>query len=107
MDESRKQFAENDNLVDRLNGMASYLADKGAVKAPDLLNEAAREICELRNSIGAIRKLNNGMWRWTSCMSYNESYVGEPGGLLKSSIREIEHILDAEKDRAAGIKVKE
>jgi len=79
MDESRKQFAENDNLVDRLHGMASYLADKGAVKAPDLLKEAAREIRELRKSIGAIRKLNNGMWRWTSCMSYNESYVGEPG----------------------------
>lgn len=107
MNESTKQFNENDNLVDRLNGMASYLADKGAVKAPDLLKEAAMEICELRNSIGAIRKLNNGMWRWTSCMSYNESYVGEPDGLLKSSIREIEHILDAEKDRATRIKVKE
>lgn len=103
---SKEQFIENDNLLDRLHGMARYLADKGAVKAPDLLSEAAREISELRNSIGAIRKINNGLYSWTSRMSYNESYVGEPGGLLKSSIREIEHITDAEKYRATGIKVK-
>jgi hypothetical protein len=27
--------------------------------------------------------------KWTSCMSYNDSYVGEPPGFLKSTIREL------------------
>lgn len=49
---------------------------------------------DLRRSFGAVARLNNEMYRWTSCMSYNGSYVGEPEGLLKRNIREIEHILD-------------
>lgn len=50
---------------------------------------------DVRRTLAAVAKLNNEMYRWTSCMSYNASYVGEPGGLLKGHIREIEHIMDA------------
>ncbi|MFJ7174548.1 DUF551 domain-containing protein [Citrobacter freundii] len=50
---------------------------------------------DVRRSLEAVAKLNNDMYRWTSCMSYNGSYVGEPEGLLKRNIREIEHIMDA------------
>lgn len=50
---------------------------------------------DLRRSFEAVARLNNEMYRWTSCMSYNGSYVGEPEGLLKRNIREIEHIMDA------------
>ncbi|QXC19304.1 hypothetical protein [Citrobacter braakii] len=49
---------------------------------------------DLRHSFEAVARLNNEMYRWTSCMSYNGSYVGEPEGLLKRNIREIERILD-------------
>lgn len=49
---------------------------------------------DLRRSFEAVARLNNEMYRWTSCMSYNGSYVGEPEGLLKRNIREIERILD-------------
>lgn len=50
---------------------------------------------DLLRSFDAVARLNNEMYRWTSCMSYNGSYVGEPEGLLKRNIREIEHIMDA------------
>ncbi|MEZ4091623.1 hypothetical protein [Salmonella enterica] len=50
---------------------------------------------DLRRSFEAVARLNNEMYRWTSCMSYNGSYVGEPEGLLKRNIREIEHIMDS------------
>lgn len=50
---------------------------------------------DLRRSFEAVARLNNEMYRWTSCMSYNGSYVGEPEGLLKRNIREIERILDS------------
>lgn len=53
---------------------------------------------DLRRSFEAVARLNNEMYRWTSCMSYNGSYVGEPEGLLKRNIREIEHILDNRKN---------
>ncbi|ATT79940.1 hypothetical protein EH355_19395 [Salmonella enterica] len=49
---------------------------------------------DLRRSLEAVARLNNEMYRWTSCLSYNGSYVGEPEGLFKRNIREIEHILD-------------
>ncbi|EAA6551003.1 hypothetical protein DLB95_23770 [Salmonella enterica subsp. diarizonae] len=49
---------------------------------------------DLHRSFEAVARLNNEMYRWTSCMSYNGSYVGEPEGLLKRNIREIERILD-------------
>lgn len=49
---------------------------------------------DLRRSLEAVARLNNEMYRWTSCLSYNGSYVGEPEGLLKRNIREIEHIMD-------------
>lgn len=49
---------------------------------------------DLRRSLEAVARLNNEMYRWTSCLSYNGSYVGEPEGLFKRNIREIEHIMD-------------
>lgn len=50
---------------------------------------------ELHRSLETVARLNNEMYRWTSCLSYNGSYVGEPEGLFKRNIREIEHILDS------------
>lgn len=50
---------------------------------------------DLRRAFEAVARLNNEMYRWTSRMSYNGSYVGEPEGLLKRNIREIEHIMDS------------
>lgn len=49
---------------------------------------------DLRRSFEAVARLNNEMYRWTSCLSYNGSHVGEPEGLLKRNIREIERIMD-------------
>lgn len=95
---------EQDNLIGRLEGMASYLLDKGAVKVPELLEDAAKELIEMASVLRALIKLNNKMYQWTSCMSYNGSYVGEPEGLIKSTIREMEHILDAEKERNPDLK---
>ncbi|WP_412034051.1 DUF551 domain-containing protein [Salmonella enterica] len=50
---------------------------------------------DLRRAFEAVARLNNEMYCWTSCMSYNGSYNGEPEGLLKRNIREIEHIMDS------------
>lgn len=50
---------------------------------------------DIKQSIEALAKLNNQLYRWTSRMSYNDSWVGEPEGLIKKHIREMEHILDA------------
>lgn len=50
---------------------------------------------DLRRSFEAVARLNNEMYHWTSRLSYNGSYVGEPEGLLKRNIREIERIMDA------------
>lgn len=47
------------------------------------------------SSLKALATLNNRLWQWTSRMSYNASYVGEPEGLVKGHIREMEKILDA------------
>lgn len=49
---------------------------------------------DLRRSFEVVARLNNEMYRWTSRLSYNGSYVGEPEGLLKRNIREIERIMD-------------
>lgn len=54
-----------------------------------------QERADSLRSLEAISRLNNVMYRWTSCLSYNVSYVGEPSGLFKSSIRAIEKICDA------------
>lgn len=50
---------------------------------------------DVRRTLAAVAKLNNEMYCWTSCMSYNGSYVGEPEGLFKRNTREIERIMDA------------
>ncbi|POU43908.1 hypothetical protein C3374_22165 [Pantoea sp. PSNIH4] len=57
------------------------------------------ENVDLKRSIKAVATLNNRLWKWTSCMSYNASYVGEPEGMVKGHIREMEKILDASKDK--------
>lgn len=53
---------------------------------------------EVKRCIEALAKLNNNLYRWTSRMSYNGSWVGEPEGLIKGHIREMEHILDSCRD---------
>ena len=60
--------------------------------------EAERVKEDLRHTIEALAKLNNNLYRWTSRMSYNGSWVGEPEGLIKGHIREMEHILDSCRD---------
>lgn len=55
----------------------------------------AAENAEQVSSLKALATLNNRLWQWTSRMSYNASYVGEPEGLIKGHIREMEEILDA------------
>lgn len=74
--------------------LAKHYANIEAFKA--MLPQSAPVAPEdLRRSFEAVARLNNEMYRWTSCMSYNGSYVGEPEGLLKRNIREIERILDS------------
>lgn len=74
----------------------SNAADDVAVYIPLYAAPPAPVVPEdLRRSFEAVARLNNEMYRWTSCMSYNGSYVGEPEGLLKRNIREIEHIMDS------------
>lgn len=61
----------------------------------DFAGPTPERVSEINRAIEAVKRLNNEMNRWTSCMSYNGSYVGEPEGLFKRNIREIERILDA------------
>lgn len=56
---------------------------------------AELSLTDYESTINALAKLNNELYRWTSRMSYNESWVGEPEGLIKGHIREMEKILDA------------
>jgi hypothetical protein len=42
----------------------------------------------------AVRMLVARIARWQGCMSYNDSYFGEPRGLLKGVINELRHVLD-------------
>lgn len=73
---------------------AKHYANIEAFKA--MLPQPAPVVPEdLRRSLEAVARLNNEMYHWTSCLSYNGSYVGEPEGLLKRNIREIEHIMDS------------
>ncbi len=50
---------------------------------------------DFMQSIEAVANINNDLYRWTSRMSYNSSWVGEPEGLIKGHIREMEKILDS------------
>ncbi len=58
------------------------------------LDALAVENAAQSSSLKALATLNNRLWQWTSRMSYNASYVGEPEGLVKGHIREMEKILD-------------
>lgn len=53
---------------------------------------------DVMQSIEAVAKLNNDLYKWTSRMSYNGSWVGEPEGFIKGHIREMEKILDSLRD---------
>ncbi len=46
---TNNQLTEND-LISRLLGRAKHLRDVGAIKSPELLEEAAAELQELRKS---------------------------------------------------------
>lgn len=76
----------------------SVITDLERNIAPLFTSSAAPVQClpdDIKQSINALAKLNNQLYRWTSRMSYNGSWVGEPAGLIKGHIREMEHILEA------------
>jgi len=45
-----------------------------------------------------VRQLVKELDQWSPCMSYNDSYFGEPPGMLKQTIRQLVKELDATKD---------
>ncbi|EJY9246294.1 hypothetical protein OHR01_000904 [Salmonella enterica] len=79
---------EGEDAWNVLDIIRSFLHQAAGVKPVPVALE------DLRRSFEVVARLNNEMYRWASCMSYNGSYVGEPEGLLKRNIREIERILD-------------
>ena len=99
-----KPEADVRDFARSLDGAAAELADNttddwvNSTFGDEWLNKPESSQANISSSgsaFDAIKHLNNEMWRWTSRMSYNGSYVGEPEGLLKKNIREIEHILSA------------
>lgn len=53
-----------------------------------------REIADLRIAAAKYERLAHLVSQldpWRSCMSYNDSYFGEPPGHLKSTIRQMSH----------------
>lgn len=48
------------------------------------------------------RNLIDDLTQWTSCMSYNDSYFGEPAGHLKRTVMQIEREVDAITFQSAG-----
>jgi hypothetical protein len=44
----------------------------------------------LEEMIVEIRKLA----QWSLCMSYNDSYFGEPAGLVKQAVKQLERLAD-------------
>ena len=42
-----------------------------------------------------MKQLVEDLERWTMCMSYNDSYVGEPPGFLKKTIRQMTKHVEA------------
>ena len=59
------------------NSIAAFIKDGDWIVLPSESTDYTRE---------CIDKLN----AWTGCMSYNDSYVGEPAGMLKSTIRQLD-----------------
>lgn len=45
-----------------------------------------------------LEKLVNDLVQWQSCMSYNDSYFGEPEGFLKKTIRQMAHEMNQPKE---------
>jgi hypothetical protein len=42
-----------------------------------------------------LKKLVAALSEWRLCMSYNDSYFGEPSGLVKRTTRELMHLIDS------------
>ena len=74
--------------------LPAYLVRKFAELKAERDALAAENVAQA-SSLKALATLNNRLWQWTSRMSYNASYVGEPEGMVKGHIREMEKILDA------------
>ncbi len=49
----------------------------------------------------AWQKPAENLVRWLHCMSYNESYFGEPAGYLKQCVNELRHLLPRNDPKAA------
>lgn len=59
-----------------------------------------------------VRRLVGKLHQWQLCMSYNESYFGEPAGLVKSTVEELAHAVNPiyppepePKDPLAGVQI--
>lgn len=81
------------NKLEQLYSMAEQM-EKEYTAFQQKLDAMAAENAAQSSSLKALATLNNRLWQWTSRMSYNASYVGEPDGLVKCHIREMEKILD-------------
>lgn len=62
---------------------------KSVLKAIDARQPPAAVV-----NIDRIRALHAKLEQWRTCMSYNDSYFGEPAGLVKSVVREMDHWLN-------------
>lgn len=48
-----------------------------------------KEIAVLKYTANKVRQEAAKLEYWTACMSYNDSYFGEPPGFLKAQVRQL------------------
>jgi hypothetical protein len=86
LSESGWDFARmNDDLHGALHRLQSALHPHGQEAATPAREGGEDE--HVRRQVGRLAK-------WLACLSYNESYVGEPAGEFKSAIRELSKAVD-------------
>ena len=78
----------------------SYPPSKFDLEVADMLTKLLDERNVLLDTDDRMRKLVGQLDLYRNCMSYNDSYFGEPPGMLKQTIRQMVKHIDAE-DRAA------
>ncbi len=59
-----------------------------------MLNEKSNQgtVEELEKKIASYEHFAGKLIEWRHCMSYNDSYFGEPAGLLKGVVAELENL---------------
>lgn len=50
-----------------------------------------------------VRKLVSNLAKWRPCMSYNDSYFGEPAGLVKATVGELERAVNPPRFHSGGV----